>query len=563
MKGVISLKRRAAIIYILILLILMTSCTKKSEDTNTSISGSESDIAETIKTSSVQTQPIPSNPIELTNDELINSGGVSADFETDYRKDFINWYCGNYMQEQGEIEKYDRLIEIHYSQFKDVTLTGSLNRILFNNGSTHDISIFTASPLNNDNKKVYLVNAYVADNGNIDFLYNNWDKLVNHKAVGNFFKGMEEYPVPKLSYGMNLADIRDIIGSNEVIYCYKFNEEAVVIISGERKYIYSPEDDNYRSCFSSLQADIINPASLKKLGKTIKLNDLESAGYVITGLSYDYRIIPEEGKLLFDFGIDSMDFAHDKRVQVLYTLNISSDYSGTCEYELRDFTQPSFPYIPLVSESGRYFTCYIDNDLYITDNETGETILVFDNKPDVETPQTDISEYIHASPAFFHGDTLYMNFTGYEGSYGYSKFDPSVREINIKGNGFRVNKRIGDYIYGNTGIYDSEMYYGRFNINDPDNIEKLMEGENLIDTIIAYSDDGKYIAAFYFSSYNDNTEHTVTVYDPITFKKQFVFTIDTIMGISTYPHLFILGDYIFMGTFNNHVVTANINSAIK
>ena len=159
---------------------------------------------------------------------------------------------------------------------------------------------------------------------------------------------------------------------------------------------------DYRTRYTDLKFSILNSSDGKKIFDTIDLKDIYEEGYIITGITNSFWTdkYVSDGKVMFSFGCERRPSIEDGGASytAYYEVRMNNNITSSEVYIRNNINSPvpSAEYEGLVSESGRYKSLYKDNDLYIRDNDTGTDIPVFDSKPDNETEETDIGEYIYA-----------------------------------------------------------------------------------------------------------------------------------------------------------------------
>jgi hypothetical protein len=331
----------------------------------------------------------------------------------------------------------------------------------------------------------------------IDFK-DSWDKIKAHKMIGEYAGELKQTVYTGV---MTVLNAGDIIGyDREIVYTFSLND-AVAVVSAVRKTTKTGLDypNDYRTYLSDLHLDILNPSDGKQVADTIILKDISEDGYVVTGYTNEIWTTQykSDGKIIFSFGCDNLPGNNNNPCMVYYEVDLDgSEVTTEVFYENYRINDPSisFELNSIETESGRYKSFYVNEDLYIRDNNTGTDVRVFDSKTDADMENIDVSEYMSARAAFFDGDTLYYNLIPWEGIVGSGYYNAATGEKGEFRNGIRIDKKVGDLFYGSTSIYSNELYYGTFYFSDPYNIKKMpFNFEEVSQSCIHITDDGTMI----------------------------------------------------------------------
>lgn len=472
----------------------------------------------------------PETAAEPTPDDMIQTGLVFStnDDTTDWvviLDPIAKWYAGNYITGNKKLSELRFIAGRTYPYFDNIILNSAIFLAKYGEDECYFSLLFGS--VKGNNNTYYLIDGKISDTY-INFK-DSWDKIKAHKIIGEYAGELKQTVYTGV---MTVLNAGDIIGDDrEILYTFSLND-AVAAVSAVRKITKTGLDypNDYRRYLSELHLDIFNPSDGKKTVDTIVLKDIYEDGYVITGYTNamwttKYK---SNGKIMFSFGCDNLPGNNSNLGTVYYIVDLDgTEVTSEVFFEYYKISDPSisFEFESIETESGRYKSFYINGDLYIRDNNTRSDVRVFESKPDVDTGNTDINEYISARAAFFDGDTLYYYLIPWEGIIGSGYYNAVTGEKGEFRNGVRIEKKVGDLFYGSTSIYDTELYYGTFCFSDPYNIKKMpFNSEEISQSRIHITDDGtmiKLTKAMYNKSNNykwSKDISSLTIYNGETMK---------------------------------------------
>lgn len=505
------------LIFGIILSAFIVSCTKDGETEETTVTGV---IIETNPTAAVTEKPESSN-VNTQADEEMQTGLVYSQFVSDDWAERINplaeWYAKNYIVGDAGLDSISYISGRTYPYFGKVTLNSAI--YLARYGEYDSFFSILYGSISDIDDTYYLIDGKRSDDY-IDFA-DSWDKVKAHKIIG---KAAGELKQPVFTGDFTILNTAGIISEDsEIVYTFSLGDSVALVSAGRKIYETGQEYPNdYRTRYTDLKFDILNASDGTKTIDTIDLKDIYEEGYIITGITdafWTNKYVTDE-KIMFSFACERRPSLEDGDASytAYYEVRLNGNVTGSEVYIWNNIhnSAPSAEYEGLVSESGRYKSLYKDNDLYIRDHDADTGILVFDSKPDIVTEETGIGEYIYAGAAFFEGDTLYYNLTGYEGFIGSGYYNAETGEKDEFRNGIRLSVKIGDRLFGSTSIFDSELYYGVFTADAPDKIEKLpFTAEELERSRIQITGNGKLIK---LSGQWQKSVSTLTIYETETLK---------------------------------------------
>lgn len=512
------------LIFAIILSVFVVSCNKSGEKEETTETGA---VTETEPSAAVTEKPESSN-INTRADEEMRSGLVYSQFVTDDWAERVNplaeWYAGNYIAGDAELDSISYISSRVYPYFEEITLNSAVYLARYGDYDSY-FSILYGSTKDIDDT-YYLIDGKRTDDY-INFA-DSWEKVKAHKITGEVAGELKQ---PVFTGDFTILNAAGIIGEDsEIVYTFSLGDSVALVSAGLKIYETGLEyPNNYRTRYTDLKFDILNSSDGKKVTDTIDLKDIYEEGYMITGTTNSIwtNKYVSDGKIMFSFAcerrpsLENGDASYMAYYEVIMNGNAAS--SEVYIWNSINSPAPSAEYEGLDSESGRYKSLYKNNDLYIRDNDAGTDILVFDSKPDNETEETDIGEYIYAGAAFFEGDTLYYHLTGYEWFIGSGYYNAETGEKGEFRNGIRLSAKLGDRFFGSTSILDSELYYGVFTADAPDKAIRLpFTAEELERSLIQVTGDGKLIKMTEPKGSTGNTGKwredvsTLTVYDAET-----------------------------------------------
>lgn len=342
----------------------------------------------------------------------------------------------------------------------------------------------------------------------------------------------DEEPQIIMTKGITELNIASLIGDGRRIYYnIPFNNTTIIVVSGSNG--------------ADFKLDFIDITKGTLSRKSHKLSKVDTSNFSIGGGDFSY--ITGDKNLNIIIGRKKSSVTNE---YLCYKITFDSDSSIVDEL----YTTSESNICSLRSDSGRYETFYKNKDLYIHNTITNIDTLVYDSKPDYDSHDLPISVYKGAQSNFFIGDVLYYTLIGWEYVAGIASYNPETAKTTLYKNSLFTISHTDEYIYGQTTVYDNEFYFGRFNINNPQKVEKLIEGDILYSTQIFSTLDGKYIAQISPNTilHNDirfsDKDNTITIYDALTFTivKTYNFNIGNINRKSLF-----VGNYIYIPITDN------------
>lgn len=467
----------------------LLSCGDNNEPEDTTVVVTSADTDDAAETEEGES----SNLISL--DANMRDGLIYTESAAD-AKMLAQWYAENYIA--GDY----RPVGIHYIEsrtypyFEGITLDSEVYLAQYGDYISYFSILYGV--LSGSDGRCYLIDGKRTD----ELIHFNdcWETVKAHKILG---EAAGELKQTVYTGGFTIFNIDNIIGEDrDIIYTFALGDSVALVSAVRKRYATGYDFPNdYRTRLTELELDILDPSDGGKINVSVVLADIYDEGYIITGITNAIWTgrYESEGKFMFSFACErnpypSLEDDGDS-YSVYYEVAFGGDGTDTGVYiwNNRNTPNPSAEYEVRVSESERYISHYENNDLYIYDNKSQEEIFVFDSKPDNETEFT-IVDYIYAEAAFFSGDILYYNLIGYESFIGSGYYNGTTGERGEFRNGMRLSAKVGDRLWGNTSIFDRELYYGSFTSDAPDSIEKMpISTEELELSQIQLTSDGKLI----------------------------------------------------------------------
>lgn len=481
---------------VLALLFVFFACAKKEQPGEPN--GSQTTVTETAapdetETSSVITEEVPDTET-LAEQEmeagLIFSRWHATDDWTVRIDPLAEWYAGNFLTGDLKPDDIRYVSGFTYPFFEDITLGSAIYLARYGDHDSYFSILYGSTTEIEDT--YYLIDAKNTDDY-INFK-DSWDKVKAHAITGKAAGDLKKTVYTGEAFVFHAGEIT---GDSGIIHAFSL-DDSVALVSADRKIYKTGLDypNEFGTTYVGLKLDILNASDGTKKTDTIVLKDIRDEGYMITGITNSVWTEKTDSglKIILSYACEPIPDGIGVARMAYYDIMITAD-SANSEIFFRDYSDPPFEgYGGIKSVSGRYRSMTKDGDLYILDNETGTDIRVFDSKPDKETVETKLDEYEYASAAFFEGNTLYYNISGYEWLIGSGYYNAETAEKGEFRNGMRISAKIGDRIFGSTSVFSEELFFGVFTADDPDRIEKMpFTPEELERSRIQITGDGKLI----------------------------------------------------------------------
>lgn len=480
---------------VLTLLFVFFACAKKEEqgepdDSQTAVM--ETAASDETDPSSVITEEVPDTKIPAQRemkDGLVFSRWHAEDDWAERIDPLAEWYAENFLAGDLKPDAIRYVSGFTYPFFEDITLGSAI--YLARYGDRDDYFSLLYGSTTDIQDTYYLIDGKNTDDLNFK---DSWDKVKAHAITGKAAGDLKKTVYTGEAFVLHAGEIT---GDSGIIHAFSL-DDSVALVSADRKIYKTGLDypNEFGTTYVGLKLDILNASDGTKMTDTVVLKDIRDEGYLITGIinSYWTEKTDEELKVILSYACEPIPDGGGGARMAYYEIKIAEN-SANSEIIFRDYTDAPFEeYGGIKSVSGRYRSMTKDGDLYILDNETGTDIRVFDSKPDKETVETKLDEYEYASAAFFEGNTLYYNISGYEWLIGSGYYNAETAEKGEFRNGMRISAKIGDRIFGNTSVFSKELFFGVFTADDPDRIEKMpFTPEELERSRIQITGDGKLI----------------------------------------------------------------------
>lgn len=436
----------------------------------------------------------------------------------------LNWYCINMVTVKNNFTKVTYLGSEDFNNFADFTFTFAAYELENNNSYVVDYITILFGSFHN------LPDEYILIDGKetLNEYYPMEIGISKIKVHGVFGKYSDKYTAQSLTKPSSELDIASLIGAGRNIYkTIAISDTTVAVIS-----VLNNAD---------LKIDFIDITKGQLAYKSHQLTDITAQGYSFPTNAYVYY--SRENYFIINLYVKKLSNNEDTEARYEVTIDSEGNINDTLITNSDDYRISS-----VHSPSGRYETFYKNYDLYIYDNTTNTDTLVYDAKPDDESIDHDIGEYKGASGAFFADEKLYFTIMGWEWVIGTAMYDPETKKVVLYENNFCAANYKDGYIYGYHNIGNYEDEYGRFNINEPDKIEVLIEYNfEMISYYIVYSLDCEYLMKstpkkYYSDIKVEENFCSVVVYDTETFKEIGDFYLNP---ETKYENIILVSDYVY------------------
>lgn len=522
------------------------ACTLTDNNTQTESSNEFTSIVDVVSSENSE-ESSNSEPVDTvsgttkTPTEQLLAGEVVAVINNHEPHFFIEWFCENTLSEYGTIIDLSQLEMVSYPYFENFTLYSSAYNVTFshNEVKTEKIIVILYGSIPSLPGRCTLIDGELSDTSYFS-LEDNWEKVKSNAVFGQY---AGEFPKTICSEGMESFDLGTLIGKNRnVLLSIPISDTTVAVISNLYRDL-KPSD---------LKIDLINIETKKSVCNSYSLSEIEKQGYSYSSDVYNSYF--DGNTIVFNLDLNEIDYF------LWVEINLNSEKVLNYTITKNTFTgwEEEAPYIKyryLHSESGQYSTFHKDGDLYLHDNTNNVDMLVYDSIID---DINSIEYYKYADEAFFDGNVLYYNIDHYESCLGSACYNPETKETKQYFNRIHIDDYVNGFIYGSTGWLENDYFYGRFNINKPNVIEKLITDRNeLTASSFKYTSDKKYIVEIINPNYaNDDDSFekisTISLFDAQSFQKVKTYTY---CSVSSYiSKCIIVGDYIYMSvndTYND------------
>jgi hypothetical protein len=215
-------------------------------------------------------------------------------------------------------------------------------------------------------------------------------------------------------------------------------------------------------------------------------------------------------------GIAKFYFQNKDRTKTVCVTADLTDRKILSEEEIKDFEKPSSSStaLPVEVGGGKYILDQDqDCDLYITDKNTGERILIYDSYvgDDYEIDKINVARFFDV-----YDDRLVIYSVGlYEGTAGFGIYNIETKENRFFSNDFYPVFLSGDMLYiGNKGIFSLGQGFLRIDLTgDLDEHYDMLAPSGIDlrtqDVELILSPDGKHLIFLYTPDYKSNPLHRV------------------------------------------------------